>query len=175
MSRSLRLLPAVLALLVVGLLVWRLAVPGEDTVPSRLVGRAVPPFALPAALPDKPGLASADIATGRPLLINIFASWCVPCVAEARVLGELARRGVPMAGIAVRDRPQDVAAFLAEHGDPFTRIGSDTTSQVQLALGSSGVPESFIVDGRGIIRFQHIGPLEPRHVPMILAQMEQAR
>ena len=175
MSRALRLLPALVAVLIVALLVWRLASPAETTIPSRLAGKPVPEFALPAALPGKPPVASRDLAAGRPQLLNIFASWCVPCIAEARVLDELARRGVPIVAIAVRDRPEDVAAFLAEHGDPFGRIGSDRTSQVQLALGSSGVPESFVVDGRGIIRYQHIGPIEPGQVPRILAEMERAR
>ena len=68
-------------------------------------------------------------------------------------------RGATIDGIAIRDRPEDVARFLARHGDPYDRIGSDPRSQVQIALGSSGVPESFIVDGRGIIRYQHIGPI----------------
>ena len=175
MSRALRLLPVGLLLLVVGLLVWRLAIPGETKIRSRLAGKPVPAFTLPEALPGKPTLASADLATGRPQLLNIFASWCVPCIAEARVLDRLHRRGVPIAAIAIRDRPEDVAAFLARHGDPFSRIGSDRTSQVQLALGSSGVPESFVVDGRGIIRHQHIGEIKPKDVPAILAELEKAR
>jgi cytochrome c biogenesis protein CcmG/thiol:disulfide interchange protein DsbE len=82
---------------------------------------------------------------------------------------------VAIDAIAIRDRPDDVAAFLASRGDPFDRIGSDENSRVQLALGSSGVPESFVVDGRGIIRYQHIGPIEPADVPTILAQIEKAR
>jgi cytochrome c biogenesis protein CcmG, thiol:disulfide interchange protein DsbE len=105
----------------------------------------------------------------------LFASWCVPCIAEAPVLTELQRRGVVIDAIAIRDRPEDVAAFLASHGDPFDRIGSDDNSRVQLALGSSGVPESFVVDGRGIIRYQHIGPIEPSDMPVILAELEKAR
>ena len=70
---------------------------------------------------------------------------------------------------------EDVAAFLARHGDPFVRIGSDPESRVQLALGSSGVPESFIVDGRGIIRYQHMGPIEPDDLPRCSAEWEAAR
>ncbi len=76
--------------------------------------------------------------------------------------------------IAIRDRPEDVARFLAQHGDPYQRIGADIDSRVQLALGSSGVPESFVVDGRGIIRYQHVGPIEHQHMPMILAELEKA-
>jgi cytochrome c biogenesis protein CcmG/thiol:disulfide interchange protein DsbE len=161
--------------LLVAVLVFRLANPGDPTIRSRLTGKPVPAFELPAALPAKPALAAADLATGKPQLLNIFASWCVPCITEAPVLAELARRGVPISGIAIRDRPQDIARFLADHGDPFQRIGTDQTSQVQLALGSSGVPESFVVDGRGIIRYQHVGPIDPGEIGTILEQLEKAR
>ena len=68
-----------------------------------------------------------------------------------------------------------VARFLARHGDPYQRIGGDPQSAVQISLGSSGVPESFVVDGKGVIRYQHIGPIEPGDVPLILAEMEKAR
>ena len=175
MSRWLRLAPIVLLALVIAALVWRLANPQDTTIRSRLAGKPVPQFALPPAIAGKPGLASADLARGQPRLLNVFASWCVPCVAEAPVLSDLKRRGVAIDAIAIRDRREDVAAFLTNHGDPFDRIGSDDNSRVQLALGSSGVPESFVVDGRGIIRYQHIGPIEPRQIPLILAEMEKAQ
>ena len=175
MSRSLRLLPVAVLVLLVAVLVFRLANPGNPTIHSRLIGQPVPQFALPAAIGSKPALAAGDLATGKPQLLNIFASWCVPCIAEAPVLAQLARQGVPISGIAIRDRPQDIARFLADHGDPFQRIGTDQTSQVQLALGSSGVPESFVVDGRGIIRYQHIGPIAAGDIPTILDQLEKAR
>ena len=175
MSRWLRLLPVALLAVVIAALVWRLAHPEDTTIRSRLAGKPVPGFALPPAVAGKPGLASADLAKGQPRLLNVFASWCVPCIAEARVLEELHRRGVAIDAIAIRDRREDVAAFLADHGDPFDRIGSDDNSRVQLALGSSGVPESFVVDGRGIIRYQHIGPIEPADMPAILAEMEKAK
>ena len=153
----------------VAALVWRLATPSDTTVSSKLEGKPVPAFALPPALPGKPALTSSDLTTASPRLLNVFASWCVPCITEVKVLEQLRREGVAVDGIAVRDRPQDVAAFLARNGDPYERIGSDGRSQVQIALGSSGVPESFVVDGRGIIRYQHIGPIEASDVPMILA------
>ena len=175
MSRALRLLPVVLLGLVIAALVWRLAHPEDTNIRSRLAGQPVPQFVLPAAVPGKPGLTSADLATGSPRLLNLFASWCVPCIAEAPVLSELQRRGVAIDAIAIRDRPEDVAEFLAEHGDPFDRLGSDDVSRVQLALGASGVPETFVVDGRGVIRHQHIGPIEPGDVPAILAELDKAR
>jgi cytochrome c biogenesis protein CcmG, thiol:disulfide interchange protein DsbE len=175
MSRAVRFAPLALLLLLVAALVWRLATPADTNVTSKLEGKPVPTFALPPALPGKPALASADLATGKPHVLNIFASWCVPCITEVHVLQELKWRGVTIDGIAVRDRPEDLLDFLARNGDPFDRIGSDSQSRVQIALGSSGVPESFVVDGKGIIHYQHIGPIEAADVPMIMAKLEQAR
>jgi cytochrome c biogenesis protein CcmG/thiol:disulfide interchange protein DsbE len=175
MNRALRFLPLLVLIAIVGALAWRLSSPPDEKVPSKLVGQQVPAFALTPATPGKPALSSADLATGRPRLVNVFASWCVPCIAEAPLLIELKRQGVPIDAIAVRDRPEDVAAFLARHGDPFERVGADPESRVQLALGSSGVPETFIVDGRGIIRYQHMGPIEPRDAATILREWEAAK
>jgi cytochrome c biogenesis protein CcmG, thiol:disulfide interchange protein DsbE len=95
-----------------------------------------------------PGLSSADYAKGKPRLLNVFASWCLPCAVEAPQLAALRQAGVEIDGIAIRDRSEDVAAFLERYGNPFTRIGRDDVSAVQLALGSSGVPETFIAMGR---------------------------
>lgn len=170
-----RFLPLILFGLIVGAIVWRLATPADTRVESKLVGQPLPAFDLPPGLPGKLGLKSADLADGRPHLVNIFASWCVPCVTEAGVLMELKRRAVAVEGIAIRDRSEDVARFLARNGDPFDRIGGDYQSAVQIALGSSGVPESFIVDGRGVIRYQHVGPIAADEVPMILEQMRKAQ
>ena len=175
MTRALRFLPLFILLAFVGAVAWRLSSPAEEKIPSRLVGQPVPSFVLAPAAPGKSGLASADLATGRPRLINVFASWCVPCIAEAPLLIELKRQGVPIDAIAIRDRADDVAAFLGRHGDPFERIGADPESRVQLALGSSGVPETFVVDGHGIIRYQHMGPIEPGDVATIVRQWEAAK
>ena len=176
MSRRLILFaPLVLVLLFGAVAAWRLSSPADTTIRSKLEGQPLPSFALDAALPGRPGLSSADFADGKPKLLNIFASWCVPCIAEAPMLTELQRRGVAIDAIAVRDRSEDVAEFLARHGDPFERIGSDADSRVQLALGSAGVPESFVVDGRGIIRYQHVGPITADDIAPILAELEKAR
>jgi len=175
MSRNLKFAPLAVLVLFVAALVWRLANPGDTVIRSKLEGHPVPAFALPAALPGKTGLKSSDLATGGPRLVNVFASWCVPCIAEVRVLQRLQRRGIAIDVIAVRDRTEDVAGFLARNGDPYARIGSDLQSRVQIALGSSGVPESFVVDGKGVIRYQHIGAVKQSDLPLILAKLEQAR
>jgi cytochrome c biogenesis protein CcmG/thiol:disulfide interchange protein DsbE len=175
MSRGLRLIPLILLIWIVVGFAWRLVRPPDPAVPSQLVERPVPAFTSPAAIPTKAGLGSADLAAGQPRLLNIFASWCVPCVGEASVLGELRRRGVKVDAIAVRDSPDAVAAFLASHGDPYERIGLDPQSDVQISLGSSGVPETFVIDGRGVIRRQYIGPLTAANIPGLIQELRSLR
>lgn len=175
MSRGLRLVPILLLAWLVFGLAWRLVRPPNPAVPSQMVERQVPPFDLPAAVPTKPGLSSADLATGAPKLVNIFGSWCVPCGAEAPVLNELRARGIKIDAIAVRDTPDAITAFLAQYGDPYEAIGSDVRSNVQMDLGSSGVPETFLVDGHGVIRRQYIGPLSRSNIPSLLQQMAALR
>jgi cytochrome c biogenesis protein CcmG/thiol:disulfide interchange protein DsbE len=148
--------------------------PAPRDVASAMIGKPLPQFALPPAIPERPGLSRSDMATGKPRLLNIFASWCIPCAVEAPQLDQLAKMGIEIEGIAIRDQREDVAAFLARNGNPFTRIGADDVSKVQLALGSSGVPETFVVDGQGVIRYQHIGDIRPEHVPLIVAKLEEA-
>src|SRR3546814_18040344 len=145
-------------------------VTGVQTCALPILGKSVPAFSLPPMLPDRPGLDSADYATGEPRIVNVFASWCVPCIAEAPQLEAIAERGIPIDAVAERDRPQDVAEFLRRWGDPYARIGSDAKSRVQIALGASGVPETFIVNGNGINRYHHFGPNNPLDVPAALAR-----
>ncbi|HEY0626285.1 MAG TPA: redoxin family protein [Allosphingosinicella sp.] len=147
----------------------------EAIVRSKMVGQKLPEFTLPAALEGRPSVKSADYARGEARVINIFASWCVPCIAEAPQLLELEQRGVPIDAIAIRDKSEDIEEFLRRWGDPYRNIGSDVASQVQFALGSSGVPETFVVDGSGTIRYQHIGDIKAEDVPEILAAYEAAK
>ena len=175
MSRAVRFAPLAILIVLLAGLVWRLATPADTTVASKLAGQPVPMFALPPGITTKAALSTSDLATGQPHLVNIFASWCVPCISEVKVLQQLKARGVLIEGIAVRDRPEDIADFLARNGDPYERIGSDEQSRVQIALGSSGVPESFVIDGKGIIRYQHIGAITEGDVRLILAKLEEAK
>ncbi|GGD89559.1 thiol:disulfide interchange protein [Tsuneonella deserti] len=158
----------------VGVAAWQLTQPKDEFVHSAMIGKPVPEFAMRAASADRPGLALADLKDGKPKLLNIWASWCVPCAAEAPQLAALQARGATIVGVAIRDRPEDVAAFLDRYGNPFTRIGADDLSELQLAIGSSGVPETFVVDGKGIIRYQHIGDIRESQVPMILEKLAEA-
>ncbi len=175
MKRLVLWVPLAIFLVFVVTVAAGLYAPSDRTIRSRLVGKEVPDFALPPMLPERQGLTSADLRTGRPRVLNVFASWCVPCIAEAPQLLELEQRGIPIDAVAIRDRPEDVAKFLARWGDPYQRIASDRDSRVQLSLGSSGVPETFVIDGRGVIRYQHIGPIDETNLPDILAAWQAAR
>jgi cytochrome c biogenesis protein CcmG, thiol:disulfide interchange protein DsbE len=166
--------PLGLFMLFFGVVASGLIKPSTKTIKSRMVGKAVPTFSLAPVNASQPGLGSANFV-GKPRLLNIFASWCIPCMAEAPVLLSMAKQGVEIDGIAIRDRPADVARFLARNGNPYARIGADNDSAVQMSLGSSGVPETFVIDGKGIIRHQHIGDIRPEDVPEILAALNAAR
>jgi cytochrome c biogenesis protein CcmG, thiol:disulfide interchange protein DsbE len=167
-------LPAAVFAAFVLFIAWQLRNPAGREVASAMIGKPLPVFDLRAAVPDRPGFASRDMATGKPRLLNVFASWCVPCVVEAPQLAQLQTLGVPIDGVAIRDRSADVADFLARNGNPYARIGADNISAVQLAIGSSGVPETFVIDGTGTIRYQHIGEIRPDQVPLILAKLKEA-
>lgn len=167
-------LPAAVFAAFVVFIGWQLLHPAAREVASTMIGKPLPQFTLSAAVADRPGFTSADMASGKPRLLNVFASWCIPCVVEAPQLAQLARMGVPIDGVAIRDQPADVARFLARNGNPYARIGADNVSAIQLALGSSGVPETFVIDGKGVIRYQHIGEIRADQVPLILEKLTEA-
>lgn len=158
-----------------GLAAMGLFKPDDRVIASKMIGKPLPDFTLPPAATGQPGLARADLAQGKPHLLNIFASWCVPCAVESPRLIRLAQSGVPIVGVAIRDARPDVDGFLARNGNPFTRIGLDARSALQIGIGSSGVPETFVVDGKGIIRYQHIGEIRDGDIPLLLDQLEKAK
>lgn len=168
-------IPLAVVAFIGGLAVYGLVVPKDEMVHSAMIGEKLPEFALPPATIGIEGLSSRDMADGQPRLLNIFASWCIPCKAEAPHLESLKKAGAQIDAIAIRDKPDDVAAFLAEFGNPFQRIGSDSEMAVQLKLGSSGVPETYVISGDGTITYQHIGDIRAEHVPMLLEKLEEAK
>lgn len=146
----------------------------QQIIPSRMIGKPVPGMDMPAASSTNPAFSTKNLADGKPRLINIFASWCVPCAAESPQLAALQQRGARIDGVAIRDARPDVDAFLSRYGNPYERIGLDARSALQFYMGSSGVPETFVVDGKGIIRYQHIGAIGPQDVDMLLDKLRAA-
>lgn len=132
-------------------------------LPSQLIDRALPVFALPgiAEVPGGgPGFASAALR-GEPALLNIWASWCAACPQEHPVLTRIAGEGVPVYGLAWKDKPADSRDWLAKWGNPYTAVAADEAGRTAIDLGVTGVPETFVVDGRGRVRFKQIGPISP--------------
>ncbi|MDB5679280.1 redoxin family protein [Sphingomonas bacterium] len=175
MRRMLLWAPLLTFVAIIGIVALGLIKPADRDVKSAMVGKPLPDFALPPMLATKPTVASAMFRTRQPRLINVFASWCVPCVAEAPQLLQLKDAGVRIDGIAIRDTGPAIQDFLTQNGDPYEAIGSDPESRVQLSLGSSGVPESFVIDGSGKIVLQHIGEIRADDVPAILDAIRNAR
>ena len=174
MKRAIYLVPLALFLFFAGLAGYMLTQPKDEQIPSQMVEAPLPEFTLEPALAGMPGVARADFVGGEPRLLNIWASWCLPCIAEAPHLERLREEGVEIIGVAIRDKREDVDEFLATHGNPDTRIGADDISAVQLEIGSSGVPETFVIDGEGNIVHQHIGDVSARDVPRLLEFLKDA-
>jgi len=128
-------------------------------IPSALIQKPVPQFALPPLGGEGEGLRTADLASGKPQIINVFASWCVPCRVEHPMLMDLARRGVVLNGINYKDDAGAAATWLRQDGNPFTRIGADKQGRVAIDFGVYGVPETFVITGDGRIAYKHVGPL----------------
>ena len=143
-------------------------------VPSMLIGKRLPEFALPG-LPPSPGFSSTDIAaSGRPALINFFASWCIPCVQEAPVLMTLKQQGTPIWGIAYKDKTDATDGFLRRNGDPYTRIARDEPGTTAINFGLYGVPETYVVDRAGIVRWRWAGGLSEDILNQSLAPLLQS-
>ncbi len=171
--RVLLWLPLAVFVLVLALVAGGLIRPHDNTIVSRMVGKPMPSFALPRL--DGGVLANPALADGRPHLVNLFASWCVPCAAEAPQLMALKSAGIPIVGVAIRDTPDDLRTFLGRYGNPYETIASDDAAALQVALGSSGVPESFIIDGKGKVVAQHIGDIRADQVDAMAAAVRSAQ
>ncbi|WP_372397854.1 DsbE family thiol:disulfide interchange protein [Azospirillum sp. HJ39] len=136
-------------------------------IPSALIDKPAPTFDLPP-IQGQPaatsGLSSAKL-TGEVTLVNVFASWCIPCKAEHPVITRLSReQGVTVFGINYKDKPEDALTWLSRNGNPYAAVGADLDGRVSIDWGVYGVPESYLIDRQGRIRFKHVGPLTPQVV-----------
>ena len=129
-------------------------------VPSPLIGKPAPSFALPQIHGDKP-LSTAELR-GKVWLLNVWASWCVSCRVEHPLLVDLSRSGsVPIVGLDYKDKREDGLQWLAKHGDPYRLSAYDDEGKVGIDYGVYGVPETFVIDKQGVIRYKQIGPITP--------------
>lgn len=140
------------------------------SVPSMLIGKPLPAFSLPGQPPSQ-GFSSTDVV--GPALVNFFASWCIPCIQEAPTLMKLKQQGTPIWGIAYKDKTNDTADFLKDYGDPYTRIARDEPGTVAINFGLYGVPETYLVDRSGIVRWRWAGGMSDDVVSHYLAPLMQ--
>jgi cytochrome c biogenesis protein CcmG/thiol:disulfide interchange protein DsbE len=166
-------LPLAVAAVLAAVFIWALN-SGHDpsVVPSPLIDKPVPSFRVPSLL------GSADLTQedfkGRVTLLNVFASWCVPCRAEHPRLAALAREGkARIIGLNYKDKPAEAKAWLKELGNPYALIGADRTGRAAIEWGVYGVPETFIIDRKGRIRHKLVGPITPGHLKVIRAKIGQ--
>ena len=152
------LVPGIVFAILALLLGWGLTTVSRD-VPSNLIGRPVPQFDLPPIEGRKLGLATRDLIA-KVSLVNVFASWCTACRLEHPIFMRLAKEGrFPIYGLNYKDQADHALAWLAELGDPYTRIGADLNGRVAIDWGVYGVPETYVVGHDGIIAYKHIGPI----------------
>jgi cytochrome c biogenesis protein CcmG/thiol:disulfide interchange protein DsbE len=176
MNRWFALVPLVVLVALAALFVgWSLK-RDPSVKPAALVGRAVPETVLPMLTGDQPGPGHVDLKTagvGKPMLINVFASWCAPCRVEHPRLMALKAQGVAVVGVAWKDDPVATRAFLDELGDPYSMVLVDAEGRAGLDLGITGAPETFAVDAMGQVVAKSSGPLlEDAEVERLVAAMQ---
>lgn len=157
--RLLAYIPLVLVVALSGLFAVSLFQGDPQTLPSARIGKAVLPFSVPRLQSDE-RLTEADLATGTPILLNVWASWCGPCRDEHPFLAALQAQGVEIIGLNYKDKPDAARRFLQRLGDPYSKIGVDASGRVAIDLGVYGVPETFILDAQGRVLDRHVGPLD---------------
>lgn len=162
-SRSKWSLLPVIVFFIIAISLWLALSRDPKFIPSVMIGKSAPEFSLPPIENlNTPGLSKADLKKGKVSVVNIWASWCVPCREEQPLLMALSRRqDIQLVGIDNKDASADARGFLVTYGNPFSAVGSDLNGRATIDWGTYGVPETFIVDGKGIIRFKVIGGLGP--------------
>jgi cytochrome c biogenesis protein CcmG/thiol:disulfide interchange protein DsbE len=178
-----RLLPLagfVLLLALLGFGVWWSSTHDLREVPSPLIDKPAPEFSLPLLNDPARHFGSADLA-GKPYLLNVFGSWCIACRDEHPILMREGKRlGVPLVGLNYKDEPDDAKRWLTQFGDPYDVVIADYPGRVAIDFGVTGAPETFLVDGEGVIRYKYISPITPAVIatellPRIVRLKEAAR
>jgi len=160
MKRAIFLLPVAGFVVLAFFLFKSLWSPSPSLVPSALLNKPAPRLMLPGLDEQTAAFTPADLRSGHVSVVNVFASWCAPCRTEAGQLAELAKlQGVALYGMTQKDKPAATRAFLDEVGNPFSRIARDDDGRASIEWGVYGVPETYVVDGKGIIRLKFVGPL----------------
>jgi len=175
--RWLALLPLLVFMALAGIFLAQLLSDRDTTtVPSALIGQPAPATPLPPLDGvDLPGFEPSRLA-GKVTLVNVWASWCVPCRQEHPVLMELARQGrVDIVGFNYKDKPENARRFLAELGNPYAALGVDESGRSAIDWGVYGIPETFLVGKDGNIAWKHVGPFDPRNVETtLMPEIEKA-
>jgi cytochrome c biogenesis protein CcmG/thiol:disulfide interchange protein DsbE len=177
MKRLVYIVP-VLAFAVLAFFLFKsLIAPAPNVLPSALIDKPVPQFTLPALDARTEGFGPKEFASGKVVIVNVFSSTCVPCRIEAPILSKLATLpGMTLYGFVWEDKPENARAFLDEVGNPFSRIGQDTDGSIGREWGVYGWPETYVVDGHGIIRFKYVGGLTDQIVnQQLLPAVEKAK
>jgi len=176
MKRAIYIIPVLLFAGLAWFLFHSLIAPPPTELPSALIGKPAPALTLAPLDMNAQGFGPADLK-GHVTIVNVFASWCVPCREEAPLLSTLAGlKGVALYGLVYKDTPEKARAFLKDVGNPFSRIGLDKSGEAGIEWGVYGVPETFVVDADGIIRLRYAGPLTPDVLSgQILPAIERAR
>ena len=186
-SKRLQVLPVLVFVAVAGLFAVALQTGDPSKLPSALIGKPVPvsSFAALAGLVADgkavPGFSNSDLAKGKTSIINFWASWCAPCIDEHPLIAELKiKSGVEVFGVNYKDDPAAARRFLGRYGNPFTAVGTDADGATAIDWGVYGMPETFVVNGRGEIVYKHVGPLsaeviESKLLPAIKATQLKSR
>jgi cytochrome c biogenesis protein CcmG/thiol:disulfide interchange protein DsbE len=168
----------VLGFAALALLFWKGLSGNPSEIPSALINKPVPDFILhPVPGLATPGFSSDDLRQGKVTVVNVWASWCAPCRNEHPLLMELAKQpDIILIGMNYKDEPENAVRFLTTLGQPFAAVGMDRDGRIAVEWGVYGVPETFVVDGQGHIRYKHIGPLTPEAITGELPrEIEKAR
>jgi cytochrome c biogenesis protein CcmG/thiol:disulfide interchange protein DsbE len=160
--KSLRFIVPLLVFVVLLLFLWVGLSLNPREVPSPLIGKPAPAFRL-ARLDDPAHTVTEKDLRGQVWLLNVWASWCVACMEEHPVLVQFSRAGVvPIYGLNYKDQREAAQAWLAKNGNPYTTSIVDLDGKVGIDYGVYGVPETFLIDKAGVIRYKRIGPVTPK-------------